>query len=34
MQNDWQGYLLNIQGVVCFRKVTDKYGQEFFVKKT
>lgn len=33
MQNDWQGYLLNVQGVVCFRRVTDKYGQDVFVKK-
>ena len=33
MQNDWQGYLLNVQGVVCFRRIIDKYGQEVFVKK-
>lgn len=32
MLNKWQGYVLNVQGVVCWRKVIDEYGQIVFVK--
>lgn len=32
MLNKWQGYVLNVQGVVCWRRVIDEYGQIVFVK--
>ena len=32
MLNKWQGYVLNVQGVVCWRRIIDEYGQIIFVK--
>ena len=32
MTNKWQGYVLNVQGVVCWRKTINEDNQEVFIK--
>lgn len=32
MTNKWQGYVLNVQGIVCWRKTINKDNQEVFIK--
>lgn len=32
MTNKWQGYVLNVQGIVCWRKTINEDNQEVFVK--
>lgn len=32
MTNKWQGYVLNVQGVVCWRRTINEDNQEVFVK--
>lgn len=32
MTNKWQGYVLNVQGIVCWRKTINEDNQEVFIK--
>ena len=32
MTNEWQGYVLNVQGIVCWRKTINEDNQEVFIK--
>ena len=32
MRNKWQGYVLNVQGIVCWRKTINEDNQEVFIK--
>lgn len=32
MTNEWQGYVLNAQGIVCWRKTINEDNQEVFIK--
>lgn len=32
MTNKWQGYVLNMQGIVCWRKTINEDNQEVFIK--